>query len=103
MAGCGSKKGYAEGGRVTSGKGRGGPAKIKNKRREEMNEGIEAAVSDAMSPRDERSFRERMEDKAINFGRKYQDKMSEFRLTGDVQKYGNGGDVRYNAKRGKCY
>ena len=88
--------------------GRSGPAKIKNKRREEMNEGIEAAVSEAMSPRDKRSFRERMEDKAINFGRKYQDKMSEFRLTGDIQKYRAGGevrqgDVRDNAKRGKCY
>jgi len=90
--------------------GRGGPAKVKNKRREEMNEGIEAAVSDAMSPSDKRSFRERMEDKASNFGRKYQDKMSEFRLTGDIQKYKNGGkvescggDVRYNNRRGQTY
>ena len=104
MAHCNSKKGYKDGGPVS----RGGPAKIKNKRREEMNEGIEAAVSEAMSPPDTRSFREKMEDKAINFGRKYQDKMSEFRLTGDVQKYRMGGevrrgDVRDNAKRGKCY
>jgi len=83
--------------------GRSGPAKVKNKRREEMNEGIEAAVSKAMSPRDTRSFREKMEDKAINFGRKYQDKMSEFRLTGEIQKYGGGGDVRYNPNRGKTY
>ena len=83
--------------------GRSGPAKVKNKRREEMNEGIEAAVSEAMSPPDSRSFRERMEDKAINFGRKYQDKMSEFRLTGDVQKYKSGGDVRFNPNRGKTY
>jgi hypothetical protein len=83
--------------------GRSGPAKVKNKRREEMNEGIEAAVSEAMTPPDTRSFREKMEDKAINFGRKYQDKMSEFRLTGDIQKYGGGGDVRYNPNRGKTY
>ena len=83
--------------------GRSGPAKVKNKRREQMNKAIEDAVSDAMTPPDTRSFREKMEDKAINFGRKYQDKMSEFRLTGDVQKYGNGGDVRYNSNRGKTY
>ena len=83
--------------------GRGGPAKVKNKRREEMNEGIEAAVSQAMSPPDKRSLRQRLEDKASNFGRKYQDKMSEFRLTGEIQKYGNGGDVRYNSNRGKTY
>jgi len=83
--------------------GRSGPAKVKNKRREQMNKAIEDAVSDAMTPPDTRSFREKMEDKAINFGRKYQDKMSEFRLTGDVQKYGIGGDVRYNSNRGKTY
>lgn len=88
--------------------GRSGPAKVKNKRREQMNKAIEDAVSDAMTPPDTRSFREKMEDKAINFGRKYQDKMSEFRLTGDVQKYRAGGevrqgDVRDNPKRGKCY
>jgi hypothetical protein len=83
--------------------GRSGPAKVKNKRREQMNKAIEDAVSDAMTPPDTRSFREKMEDKAINFGRKYQDKMSEFRLTGDIQKYGNGGDVRFNANRGKTY
>jgi hypothetical protein len=83
--------------------GRSGPAKVKNKRREEMNEGIEAAVSEARTPPDTRSFRERMEDKAANFGRKYQDKMSEFRLTGEIQKYGVGGDVRYNPNRGKTY
>jgi len=83
--------------------GRSGPAKVKNKRREQMNKAIEDAVSDAMTPPDTRSFREKMEDKAINFGRKYQDKMSEFRLTGDIQKYGGGGDVRYNFNRGKTY
>jgi len=83
--------------------GRSGPAKVKNKRREQMNKAIEDAVSDAMTPPDTRSFREKMEDKAVNFGRKYQDKMSEFRLTGDVQKYGIGGDVRYNSNRGKTY
>ena len=99
MAGCGSKKGYKGGGPVS----RSGPAKVKNKRREEMNKAIEDAVSDAMTPKDTRSFRQKAEDRISDFGRKYQDKMSEFRLTGDIQKYGNGGDVRYNSNRGKCY
>ena len=94
---------YAEGGRVDSGKGRGGPAKIKNKRREEMNEGIEAAVSAARTAPDKRSMRQKVEDRISDFGRKYQDKMSEFRLTGDIQKYKAGGDVRFNANRGKTY
>jgi hypothetical protein len=85
-----------------------GPAKVKNKRREEMNEGIEAAVSAARTAPDKRSMREKVEDRISDFGRKYQDKMSEFRLTGDIQKYRAGGevrqgDVRDNAKRGKCY
>ena len=88
--------------------GRSGPAKVKNKRREEMNEGIEAAVSEARTASDKRSMREKVEDRISDFGRKYQDKMSEFRLTGDIQKYRAGGevrqgDVRDNAKRGKCY
>lgn len=100
MAGCGSrKKGYKGGGPVS----RGGPAKIKNERREAMNKGIEDAVSEAMTPPDKRSMREKVEDRISDFGRKYQDKMSEFRLTGDIQKYGKGGDVRYNSNRGKCY
>jgi len=80
-----------------------GPAKLKNKRRRDMNKGIEDAVSEAMTPPDKRSFRQKMEDRVSDFGRKYQDKMSEFRLTGEVQKYGNGGDVRYNSNRGKTY
>ena len=80
-----------------------GPAKVKNKRREEMNEGIEAAVSAARTASDKRSMREKVEDRISDFGRKYQDKMSEFRLTGDIQKYGMGGDVRYNSNRGKTY
>jgi len=87
-----------------------GPAKVKNKRRKQMYEEIENAVSEAMTAPDKRSFREKMEDKAGNFGRKYQDKMSEFRLTGDIQKYkyggkveSCGGDVRYNTKRGQTY
>lgn len=83
--------------------GRGGPAKLKNKRREEMNKAIEDAVSDAMTPPDKRSMREKAEDRISDFGRKYQDKMSEFRLTGEIQKYGGGGDVRYNLNRGKTY
>ena len=83
--------------------GRSGPAKVKNKRREEMNEGIEAAVSEARTAPDKRSMREKVEDRISDFGRKYQDKMSEFRLTGDIQKYGMGGDVRYNSNRGKTY
>jgi hypothetical protein len=80
-----------------------GPAKVKNKRRKEMNEGIEAAVSAARTAPDKRSMREKVEDRISDFGRKYQDKMSEFRLTGDIQKYGMGGDVRYNFNRGKTY
>ena len=80
-----------------------GPAKVKNKRREEMNEGIEAAVSEARTASDKRSMREKVEDRISDFGRKYQDKISEFRLTGDIQKYGMGGDVRYNSNRGKTY
>ena len=88
--------------------GRSGPAKVKNKRRKQMNKAIEDAVSEAMTPPDERSMREKVEDRISDFGRKYQDKMSEFRLTGDVQKYAMGGevrqgDVRDNPKRGKCY
>ena len=83
--------------------GRGGPAVVKNKRRQQMYEEIENAVSAARTSPDTRSFREKMEDKAINFGRKYQDKMSEFRLTGDIQKYSPGGDVRYSSNRGKTY
>jgi hypothetical protein len=80
-----------------------GPAKLKNKRRRDMNEAIENAVSEAMTPPDKRSMREKVEDRISDFGRKYQDKMSEFRLTGDIQKYGIGGDVRYNPNRGKTY
>ena len=99
MAGCGSKKGYESGGPVS----RSGPAKIKNKLRKEMNKAIEDAVSDAITPKDTRSFRQKAEDRISDFGRKYQDKMSEFRLTGDIQKFNMGGDVRYNSNRGKCY
>ena len=80
-----------------------GPAKLKNKRRRDMSEAIENAVSEAMTPPDKRSMREKVEDRISDFGRKYQDKMSEFRLTGDIQKYGLGGDVRYNPNRGKTY
>ena len=80
-----------------------GPAKLKNKRRAEMSKAIEDAVSEAMSPPDTRSFREKVEDKFKNFGQKYQDKMSEFRLTGEIDKYSRGGDVRYNSNRGKTY
>lgn len=80
-----------------------GPAKLKNKRRRDMSEAIENAVSEAMTPPDKRSMREKVEDRISDFGRKYQDKMSEFRLTGDIQKYGIGGDVRYNPNRGKTY
>ena len=90
--------------------GRSGPAKIKNKRRQDMFEEIENALSEAMTAPDTRSLRKKLEDKASNFGRKYQDKMSEFRLTGEIQKYAPGGrveecggDVRYNRKRGKTY
>ena len=56
-----------------------------------------------MTPPDKRSMREKAEDRISDFGRKYQDKMSEFRLTGEIQKYGGGGDVRYNLNRGKTY
>ena len=80
---------------------RSGPAKVKNKRRRDMSEAIENAVSEAMTPPDKRSMREKVEDRISDFGRKYQDKMSEFRLTGDIQKYKAGGDVRFNANRGK--
>mgnify|MGYP006969371947 FL=1 len=88
--------------------GRSGPAKVKNKRRKQMNKAIEDAVSEANTPEDKRSMREKVEDRISDFGRKYQDKMTEFRLTGDVQKYAmcgavRQGDVRDNPKRGKCY
>lgn len=89
-----------------------GPAKLKNKRRREMSEAIENALSEAMSPKDERGFFERAADAVANKARGYQDKASEYRLTGEVDKYkcggtvkhgyAVGGDVRYDNK-GKCY
>jgi len=94
-----------------------GPSKRLGKRgfrgiSKDTEEGIQNALSEALSAPDTRSMRQKLEDKVSNWGRKQQDTMSEFRLTGDVQKYkcggtvkhgyAVGGDVRYNNK-GKCY
>jgi len=82
---------------------RGGRAKVAGTKRRKMYKDIEDTVSEAMTPKDTRSRFQRAIDSIGNRARKAQDAMSEYRLTGEVPKYKNGGDVRYNSKRGKCY
>lgn len=85
---------------------RGGRGKVMGTRRRAMEKGIEDALSEAMTPKDERSNRQKIEDYISNKARKYQDTMSEFRLTGEIDRYGEGGragDVRDNSNRGKTY
>lgn len=89
-----------------------GPAKLKNQRRREMSKGIEEALSEAMTPPDTRSMRQKLEDRVSDFAARKQDVMRDFRANGDIQKYkcggtvkkgyAVGGDVRYDNK-GKCY
>lgn len=89
-----------------------GPAKLKNQRRREMSKGIEEALSEAMTPSDKRSKATKLTDRISDWAGRQQDKMSEFRATGDIEKYkcggsvkhgyAVGGDVRYDNK-GKCY
>jgi len=77
---------------------------------EDTEKSIQDALSEAMSPLDTRSMRKKAEDRIFDWARNKQDKSSEFRLTGDVEKYEPGGrvgqcsgDVRYSRSRGKTY
>ena len=78
--------------------GRSGPAKVKNKRREQMNKAIEDTVSDVMTPK--RSFLERLSDFSTDMVERANEAREEAYGT---KKFGMGGDVRYNPNRGKTY
>jgi hypothetical protein len=78
--------------------GRSGPAKIKNKRREQMNEEIENVVSDVVGGEDDRTLKQ----KAQDLMQSYQDRAHRYRVEG-ADEYSLGGDVRYSSNRGKTY
>lgn len=78
--------------------GRGGPAKIKNERRQDMYEEIENVVSDVVGGEDDRTLMQKLGDRA----KTYQDRAHRYRVEG-ADEYSLGGDVRYNSGRGKTY
>ena len=78
--------------------GRSGPAKIKNKRRQDMYEEIENAVSEAAGEPDTRTMKQKAKDRMQS----YQDRAHRYRVEG-ADEFGLGGDVRYNSSRGKTY
>jgi hypothetical protein len=78
--------------------GRSGPAKIKNKRRKQMYEEIENIVSDVVGGEDDRSLKQKAQDRMQS----YQDRAHRYRVEG-ADEFGPGGDVRYNSSRGKTY
>lgn len=78
--------------------GRGGPAVVKNKRRQEMYEEIENAVSEAAGEPDTRTMKQKAKDRMQS----YQDRAHRYRVEGPDE-YSLGGDVRYSSNRGKTY
>lgn len=73
---------------------RGGRAKVAGTKRRKMYKDIEDTISDVMTPK--RTFMERLSD----FSTDMVEKANEARET---QKFGIGGDVRFNSNRGKTY
>jgi len=78
--------------------GRGGPAVVKNKRRQQMYEEIENIVSDVVGGEDDRSLKQKAQDRMQS----YQDRAHRYRVEGPDE-YSLGGDVRYSSNRGKTY
>jgi len=78
--------------------GRGGPAVVKNKRRQQMYEEIENIVSDVVGGKDDRSLKQKAQDRMQS----YQDRAHRYRVEGPDE-YSLGGDVRYSPNRGKTY